>query len=100
MNPCPGGHENYNFGGPFLGHHFYILSLSDLCLVVEKMIFKEIMYFQYITHIVKMHYFFKNLFLYSGAGFRQSKCIVIMNEERSTKFINFMTPRVGSCAKV
>ena len=31
-NPCPWGHESYNFGRPFLGHHYYILSgsLSDL----------------------------------------------------------------------
>ena len=39
-NPCPGGHEIYNFGRPFRGHHYYTLSLSDLCLGVE--IFKEI----------------------------------------------------------
>ena len=31
-NPCPGGHIIYNFGRPFLGHHYYILSLSVLCL--------------------------------------------------------------------
>ena len=41
-NPCPGGHEIYNFGRPFLGHHNYIHSLSVLCLGVEKKIFKEI----------------------------------------------------------
>ena len=40
-NPCPGIHEIYNFGRPFLGHHYYILSLSDLYLEVEKKIFKE-----------------------------------------------------------
>ena len=42
--PCPGVHEIYNFGRPFLGHHYryYILSLSDLCLGVEKKIFKEL----------------------------------------------------------
>ena len=43
--PTPGGHEIYNFGRPFLGHHYYILSLSDLCLGVDKNIFKEIMHF-------------------------------------------------------
>ena len=48
-NPCPRGHEIYNFGRPFLGHHYYILGLSDLCLGVETKIFKEIMYFHYIT---------------------------------------------------
>ena len=36
-----------NFGRPFLGHHNIILSLSDLCLGVEKKIFKEIMHFHY-----------------------------------------------------
>ena len=40
-NSCPGGHEIYNFVGPFLGHHYYTLSLSDLCLGVEKKIFKR-----------------------------------------------------------
>ena len=24
-NPCPGGHEIYNFGRPFLCHHYYII---------------------------------------------------------------------------
>ena len=42
MNPCPQGNEFYNLGSPFLGHHYYILSLSNLCLGVEKKIFKEI----------------------------------------------------------
>ena len=50
-NPCPGGHENYNFGRPFLGHHYYILCLSDLCLGVEKKIFKQIMYSHYMTYM-------------------------------------------------
>ena len=35
-NPCPGGHEIYNFGRPSLAHHYYILDLSDLCPGVEK----------------------------------------------------------------
>ena len=43
-NPCPRGHEIYNFGGPFHGHHYYILSLSDLCLGVEKKILKRIIF--------------------------------------------------------
>ena len=30
--PCPGVHRIYNFGEPFLGHHYYTLSVSDLCL--------------------------------------------------------------------
>ena len=49
----PGGHEIYNFGRPFLGHYYYILtgSLFDLCLGVEKKIFKEIMYFHNVTYM-------------------------------------------------
>ena len=50
-NPCPGGHEIYSFGGPFLGHHNNILSLSVLCLEVEKTIFKEILLFHYMTYM-------------------------------------------------
>ena len=38
-NPCPGGHEIYNFGRPFLGHYYYTLSLYGLCPRVEKKIF-------------------------------------------------------------
>ena len=37
-------YEIYNFGRPFLGNHYYILGLSDLCLGVEKNILKEIMH--------------------------------------------------------
>ena len=51
-NPCPGGHEIYNFVRPFLVHHYYILSLFDLCLGVEKKIFKEIMYFHNMTYMI------------------------------------------------
>ena len=50
QNLSPGDHEIYNFGRPFLGHHYYIPSLSDLSLGVEKKIFKEIMYFHYMTY--------------------------------------------------
>ena len=35
-SPCPGGHEIYNFVRTFLGYHYYILSLSDLCLGVKN----------------------------------------------------------------
>ena len=51
-NPYPGGHEIYNFGRPFLGHHYYIFNLSDLCLGVKKKIFKGIMHLHYMTHMV------------------------------------------------
>ena len=40
-NHCLRGHEIYNFGRPFLGHHYYILGLSDLCLGEEKKIYKK-----------------------------------------------------------
>ena len=52
-NACPGGHEIYNFGRPFLGNHRYIItcSLSDLCMGVEKKMFPEIMYFHYMTYM-------------------------------------------------
>ena len=39
----------YNFGRPFLGHHYYTLSLFDLCLRVEKKIVKELMLFYCMT---------------------------------------------------
>ena len=28
-NPCSGGHEIYNFGRPFRGHHYYTFRLSE-----------------------------------------------------------------------
>ena len=31
-----GSHEIYNFGRPFLGHHYYTLRLSEPCPWVEK----------------------------------------------------------------
>ena len=38
QKPCPGDHKICNVGTPFLGHHYYTLSLFDLCLGVEKKI--------------------------------------------------------------
>ena len=49
----------------------------------------------HISHIVKMQYSFKNLLLYSQALIRQTKYVVMMTKEGSTKIVNFMTPRVG-----
>ena len=40
-NPCPGGHEIFNFGRPIIGHNYYILGLSDQCLGLEKKLFKK-----------------------------------------------------------
>ena len=45
QNPFPGGHDIYNFSRPFLGHHYYILILCELCPEVEKNIFKKYMNF-------------------------------------------------------
>ena len=39
-NPIPQGHDIFNFGRPY-----YILTLSDLGLEVERKILKEIMFF-------------------------------------------------------
>ena len=50
-NPCPRVHEIYNLSRLFLGHYYYALSLSDLCLVVEKKIFKEILHFQSMNYV-------------------------------------------------
>ena len=42
QEPLPRGHEILNFDRLFPSHHYYILSLSDICMGVEKKIFKEI----------------------------------------------------------
>ena len=49
----------------------------------------------HISHIVKMHYLFKNLLLYSQALIRQTKYVVKLTKEWSTKIINFLTPGAG-----
>ena len=49
-NPCQGGNGIYNFGRPFLGHHYYILRLSVLCLILENKILKETMHFHQMTY--------------------------------------------------
>ena len=53
QEPLPRGHESYNFGRPFLGHHHYIHSFSDLCLKVKKKILREIMHFHYMTYMAR-----------------------------------------------
>ena len=47
---------------------------------------------EHISYIVKMHYFFINLLLYSQAYIRKTKYIVMMTKEGSIQFVNFMTP--------
>ena len=46
--PCTLGHEIYNFGTTFIGHHYCILDLCHLRLGEEK-IFKEKMHFHQMT---------------------------------------------------
>ena len=41
---------------------------------------------------VKLMYLLNNLLLYFRAWFRQTKCIVMMSKEGSTKIVDFMTP--------
>ena len=56
MNPSPRGHEIN--GRLFLGQFYDNLCLLDLCLGIEKKIFKEIMDFRYMnyTREHKNHY--------------------------------------------
>ena len=54
QNPSPGGLEIYNFGTPFLGHHYYTLGLFDLSLGVEKKIVSETMQFHYMTYMATL----------------------------------------------
>ena len=46
-NPCHGGSEIYNFGKLFLGHNYFSLGLSDLCMGMKLFIEKN--YLSYIT---------------------------------------------------
>lgn len=48
-NPCPGNREVYTFGRPVLGRHYCKLSLSNLCSVIEKNIFKKYVNFKPFT---------------------------------------------------
>ena len=51
--PCPGCHAIDNFVRPFLGSHYGILSLFELCpgLGVEKKLLKEIIHFHCINYM-------------------------------------------------
>ena len=44
-NPCPGGHEIYYTGRPFLGHRYHTLSLYGVDHVPEKR--KKIFFFKF-----------------------------------------------------
>ena len=45
----------------------------------------------HISHIVKMHYFFENLLFNSQALIRQTKYVVLITKEGSTKIVPFIT---------
>ena len=42
---------------------------------------------------IKFMYIIKHPLLYTGAWFRQTKCIVIMTRKGSTEIVNLMNPR-------
>ena len=44
---------------------------------------------------VKLMYFLENLLQYSQAYIRQTKYIIMMTKEGSTKIVTFMTPEAG-----
>ena len=48
----PRGREIYNYGKPFLSHHYHVPSLFDPCPREEKIrFFNQIMHFHYITYM-------------------------------------------------
>ena len=49
----------------------------------------------HVSHIVKMHIFFKNLLLYSQAYIRRCRYIVMIAKEGSTKIVTIMTQGAG-----
>ena len=49
----------------------------------------------HLSHIVKMHYIFKNLLLYTQTYSRQTESIVMMTKKASIKIVNFMTHGAG-----
>ena len=53
--PLDTGHDIYNFGRLFLGHHYYTLGLFGQCLGVEKKLFEETMHFHHMTYNVYGH---------------------------------------------
>ena len=50
----PRRYETYNFSTLFIVHHYNILSLSDLCLRLEKKIFKYIRHFHYLDFMATL----------------------------------------------
>ena len=54
-----------------------------------------VLVYGHIGHTVKMHHFFKKNFIYSQTSIRQTKYLVMITNEGSTKIVNFMTPWEG-----
>ena len=50
VQELPRGLDIHNFPVAFNGHYYYIFSLSDLCLEIEKKIFKEISVYDLYGH--------------------------------------------------
>ena len=48
----------------------------------------------HISHIVKIHYFFKKIF-FSTQWYGSDKLKAMMNKQGSTKIVNFITPGAG-----
>ena len=63
--------------------NLYISSIPGLGIVMLRR--------GHISHIVKMYNFFENFLLFSKAEIRQTKWIVTMTKERSSKYLNFIT---------
>ena len=49
----------------------------------------------HISHMVKLHFIFNNLLLYTQAYIRQTKFVLVMTKEGFTKIVNFMFPGAG-----
>ena len=111
LNSC-----NYNNYWRHWYYHYIILLPScsrDRCVVQTNLVYSNddqervdrnfmtpgvgvlVLGWGHISHIVNIHYFFRNLHLYSRAWFRKSKCILMMMKEGSTKIVNFMTHGAG-----
>ena len=51
--------------------------------------------FGHVSLIVKIHYFLKNLYIYSQAKASKTMYIVMVTNEGSNKIVTFMTPAVA-----
>lgn len=52
-SPWPRGHGIYSFGRSFLGYHYYVRRLPDVCLGHGELIFKQMYKFKtFFTHTI------------------------------------------------